>query len=104
MKFNEWLILNRDNLIFLVPTQPLQKIFFVKYKSSSSPTYLIPFKIQEKHYRLDQNYKVELKPINSTYEEMFGSETFYIEDFKSLIKQNIVKVLKDEKEKVISLL
>ena len=30
MEFNEWLMFNKNDLIFLIPTQPLQKISFIK--------------------------------------------------------------------------
>jgi len=96
MEFCEYLNQNKNDLMFLVPMRPLRKILFISYTSSMDPEFVIPCKIKENFYKVKENYKVELVPIEE-YRETFGKKTFYVSDLKNLIKNNIIKMYRKVK-------
>jgi len=81
-----------DNVLFFVPMKPLNKVFGLNfsYKSSNDVEIMVPAMIDEKRYKVSDNYKIELKSIH----ENFGSESFYMSDLIKLLEQGSVKMFK----------
>ena len=77
-----------DNCIFLLDFQPLHKILGISFTSSSDKSIYMCGKIDEKRYKIKDNYKITIKPIHNG----FANRDFYMSDLKYLIKHNIVKM------------
>lgn len=82
-----------ENCLFLVPMRPLKSIFFMTYTSSNDDPVLVPAKINEDIYQLENNYKITLESI---YDE-FGRRHYYISDLEHLIKDNIASLFVQKK-------
>jgi len=77
-----------ENIIIFVDVRPLRKIFFVKYTSSNDEPVKQPCVITEDFFKIGDNYKIELKPLQSGYEH----PTFYISDLEKIIDSNNASV------------
>jgi len=80
-----------DNVLFFVPMKPLNKVFgLISYTLSNDVEIMVPAMIDEKRYKVSDNYKIELKSIH----ENFGSESFYMSDLIKLLEQGSIKMFK----------
>jgi len=78
-----------QNLRFLVPMRPVHNVFGIfGYTSSSDAEVLQICRITEDRYKLEENYKIQLK----SEDKRFGKEAFYISDLNSLVKQGSIRV------------
>lgn len=78
-----------ENFIFMVPMRPVQSVFgLFAYTSSDDPEVLVPCKIDEKKYKVSQDYKITLKSIYNH----FGKKDFYISDLRLLIQDGVVQM------------
>lgn len=81
------------NAHYFVSMHPLEDAFgLIYYTSSDSPEVFVECEIVEDEYKVDDGYKVKLRSL-SPY---FGSETFYQNDFISLLKSG--HIFKKESE------
>lgn len=82
--------LGKDNVIVQMASRPLHivPLLSLGFTSSNDEPIETFFRVVEKRYKLNENYKIELEPL----EEGFGKETFYQADFKILYNQGHVKV------------
>ena len=77
-----------ENCMFLVPMRPVRTYFgLISLTSSSDPEIIVPSKVTEERYKLDDNYKITLK---SVYDG-FGREHYYISDLESLISSGTIE-------------
>lgn len=79
---------------YFVLMRPLHGVFgLFCYTSSTDREKWVECKIVEEEYKVDDEYKVELRAIEPGY----GKETFYQEDFVSMLKcgNRIVKKERD---------
>ena len=81
-----------ENVMFVAAMRPLRQIGVgpvnINYTSSSDELIDVPCMISEDRYKLEDNYKITLKPI---YEGV-ASEHFYISDLCNLIRQGSVSM------------
>lgn len=60
----------------------------ISFTSSDTPTKWVEYRVVEENYKVDDGYKIELRPEENGY----GKETFYQEDFVSMLNRGqIVK-------------
>jgi len=71
-----------DNVLFLIPMRPVRQMLFLSYTSTSDDPVLVPAKIVEDRYKVEDGYKITLKSI---YEE-FCEDSFYQSDLQSIIE------------------
>lgn len=85
---DEYIDKNKHYFILMHPLEYLlvPGFGFVWYKSNTTREKWVECEIVEERYKLADNYKVELRAV----EEGYGKETFYICDFKSLIRGGCV--------------
>lgn len=78
------------NAHYLVKMHPLESCLGVIFiKSDSTEAKWVECKVVEERYKVDDNYKIELRAINTKY----GKETYYQEDFMALIRSgDIIKI------------
>jgi hypothetical protein len=85
------------NAHYFILTRPLDYIpligFATKTYGIGYPEVYAEFKIVEENYKLEDGYKVELRAINPIY----GKETFYQDDFESMVESGNVIVKKTNK-------
>jgi hypothetical protein len=77
-----------ENIMFLVPMRPLNKVFFMSFTSSNDPESIVPCVIDESKYQVFDNYKIGVKSMDSK----FGKQTFYLTDMEYLIKDGNIKM------------
>jgi len=77
-----------ENCMFLVPMRPLDTYFgFISFTSSNDTEVIVPAKIDEDRYKVNENYKITLKSIYPK----FGKENFYTSDLESMIESGIIQ-------------
>lgn len=79
-----------ENCFFILKMKPLNTLFFISYTSSSDPEVEAVAKIDEKRYKVEDGYKVTLKPLN--YPRL-AKEDFYLSDLEHMINDGQVKFL-----------
>jgi hypothetical protein len=88
-------ILTNDltSYLILVPLRPLRYAPFnmFSYTMSDDAYVMVPCKIVEKRYKIEDNYKIEVESIIKG----FGRKTYYQSDLLSLIKSGHVRLLTD---------
>ena len=65
---------------------PLLGLFIGKSYGPGEPTFWAEFEVIEDRYKLEDNYKVELKAVDPIY----GRETFYRSDFESMVESGFI--------------
>ncbi len=81
---------------YFVLMHPIELYGPVAIKSSGTREKWVECVIVEESYKVDDGYKVELRSI----EEGYGKETFYQEDFISLLNSGSVVVKKEAEDMV----
>lgn len=81
MNTDEFIKLEASKCLFLFPMRQLRMMEFISYTSSSDDFIIVPCKISEERYKVDDGYKVILKSI---YPE-FGEVHLYIIDLCNLL-------------------
>ena len=84
---------DREKPIFLVQQRALQDFGIVVLESSSDKTQWVPCIVDESFYALDDNYKAFLVPTVAG----FGSNSFYLLDLASMVRQGQILVLDQSK-------
>ena len=85
MKISE--ITNPEDYLFMVELRPIRTCWFISYITSNDVPVTVPCIINEKRYKLKDNYKVTLQStING-----FGKRHFYQMDLESLIHRGQIK-------------
>jgi hypothetical protein len=83
------------NAHYFVLMHPLEvfetPILTIAFTSSNTREKWVECVVVEERYKLEENYKIELRSI----EEGYGKETYYIEDFLSLLESGCI-VKKEE--------
>lgn len=79
-----------NNVRFLIPMRALEFIGFIPglaFESSNTPEDTIECVITEKNYKVRDNYKIELTPVNSELpsSKHYGGKRFYISDLEALM-------------------
>ena len=74
------------NRHYFILMHPLESFLGICFTSSNTREKWVECEIIENRYKLADGYKVELKSI----EDGYGAETFYQDDFKSLISKGII--------------
>lgn len=93
----------KDKIRALIPLRPLQVYCgLIAITSSSDPQVPILCEVDEKRYKVEENYKIGWKPIaffaprkiKNYLHDMpgFASESFYVGDFDSLVKEGHIKL------------
>jgi hypothetical protein len=77
-----------ENILFMVPMRPIQTIAYISFKSSNNKEVMVPCKINEERYNVNDGYKITLECIYSKY----GKEHFYQSDLVLLIEKGIIEV------------
>jgi hypothetical protein len=77
-----------ENIMFMVPMRPLNRIAFITFTSSNDPESLVPCVIDESKYHVFDNYKIGVKSMDNR----FGKESFYLTDMEYLIKDGTIKM------------
>lgn len=74
--------------------EPILGIYIGKMYGPGCPEVWAEFKVVEEQYKVDDEYKIELRAINP----IFGKETFYQADFESMLKSgiNVIKKTSDK--------
>lgn len=73
-----------DKVRFTIPTQPLRRIFnMIAFTSSEDDPVQCECKIREDRYKVSDNYKIILQPLD----EKYAYESFYIMDLESLMER-----------------
>jgi hypothetical protein len=73
----------------MVPMRPVHSVFgLIAYTSSSDKEEMKLCRIVEERYKLEDNYKIELRAEDSR----FGKEKFYISDANIMIKDGTIRV------------
>jgi hypothetical protein len=73
------------NVRFFIPMAPLEYMGVIPgiaFKTSNSPKQIVECEIDERRYKVSENYKIELKAVN----ELYGRESFYISDLDSIVR------------------
>jgi hypothetical protein len=75
-----------DAVEFVIPMRIVRRIPFCSlgFRDSDDPYESQVCYVDEKRYRVDGNYKIELRAIDLQY----SSETYYQSDLKQLLKSN----------------
>lgn len=79
-----------DNVRFIIPMQRIGATPFrgIGIRSSDSPEVRNICRIDERRYRINDNYKIELRAINDQDpDNYFGSESFYFSDLSSMMSR-----------------
>lgn len=72
-----------QNVIVIIKARKLNNIFgLISYTSSNDPESWQAFEINEQRYKIKDNYKLQLKPLNEGIENL----AFYQSDFKQIIR------------------
>lgn len=71
-----------DNCLFIVKMRPMHTLLGLKFKRGDDEPVPVPAIIDEKRYKIKDNYKITLV---AAY-EIFGSESYYISDLENMIK------------------
>jgi hypothetical protein len=77
-----------ENVMFMVPMKPIRTMSFISYTSSQDDDVIVPCKINEDRYKINERYKITLESIYP----QFGKEHFYQGDLVYLIEKDIIKV------------
>lgn len=77
-----------ENCLFLVPMQPVQTIFgLISFTSSEDEEKIVPAKICENRYKVEEDYKISLRSIDPKY----GVQHYYKYDLRQLIDQGSIE-------------
>ena len=84
---------------YFILTRPMDYIPFLnmylgKTYGFGYPEVWAEFEVVEEQYKIDDDYKIELRAINP----VFGKETFYQSDFEDMVKSgiNVIKKTSDK--------
>lgn len=78
-----------ENCLFLVPMKPVRTVFgLISYTSSDDQEVVVPAEINEKRYKLSDNYKITLRSMYKSY----GHEHFYISDLNLMIERGTIQM------------
>ena len=78
-----WIDKNRHYFILM---HPLESFLGMCFTLSNTREKWVEWEIIENRYKLTDGYKVELKSV----EDGYGTDTFYQDDFKSLIENGMI--------------
>lgn len=81
-----------ENLRFFIPMHRVQSLggfgLPIGIVSSDTPVERVECIIDESHYKIVENYKIELRAVNNDNPDCYyGSESYYQMDLESLIKR-----------------
>jgi len=81
-----------DNIIAIINIRPSRNILGVYYTSGSDKANPVPCKFVEDRYKVKDNYKFTLKPIEP-YGRAYGCRHFYQSDFDQMVSDSYFQVL-----------
>lgn len=80
-----------NNLRFFIPMRRIQSLHMLGLPigmiDSSTPEVMQECVVDEHRYKVADGYKIELRAVNSTEENYFGSKTFYQSDLESMLRE-----------------
>ena len=84
------------NKHYFILMHPMENFFGICFTSSITREKWVECEIVENRYKLADGYKVELKSI----EDGYGIETFYQEDFESMVESGYIIPKTNDKQHV----
>lgn len=85
-----------EKVKFLVPMPPVQRFMFIAFTSSSDKKVPVLCNISEKRYKLEENYKITLRPETEELYQQFGEEHYYDSDLADLIRSGYIRIFVEQ--------
>jgi hypothetical protein len=77
-----------ENILFMAPVSPLHHFMGISYTTNDGK-FMMPCVIDEKRYKVSENYKIVLKPVHYP---SFATEHYYVDDLKQMIKRGDIQM------------
>jgi hypothetical protein len=77
-----------ENILFMASVSPLHRFMGIGY-TTNDEKFTMPCVIDEKRYKVSENYKITLKPVHYP---SFATEHYYVSDLKQIIKRGDIQM------------